>query len=356
MGLALVPALRLRERKRTLDAVLTGGLLFVAYGFKVASIYYSVLFLAALIALKPNTRPWREHLQWIAISVGTYGLLMLLYNGGLFLAGHSALLTGIRYALTGRATATVSSPSILQQLPARVVINAADTIRLFVHYAGWPLAALIALGLLALIKRREFFWLIVIILPLTAIWAQTAQNSRYFYTAMTLLLTAGALTIAQLLARLPSRWRATAISALSLFLVLHWLPYFETSLMAPHEMPLFERDIAEHIRSDAGGFGLAEVEVFLTQHSAHTVFGLLANCQGLRYMSLGEFEVICPRVNPNGEDIPALKELVDENRLPGAFAVVEDSPFIPERVSGTRLTMIEDPSGRPTLSIYDLAP
>jgi hypothetical protein len=68
IAIALYTAYRLRTRARPLDAILTGGLLFVAYGFKAASLYYVVIPAAAALALKPRGRPWRAQILWLAYA------------------------------------------------------------------------------------------------------------------------------------------------------------------------------------------------------------------------------------------------------------------------------------------------
>ncbi len=356
IAIALYFALRLRKRADKREAVLTGGFLFAAYGFKVASVYFGGIPLLAALTLKPQDRPWRAQWRWLARSMGTYTALFVLFNAGLYLAGHSALLTGIRYALTGSATRS-SSINTLLTLPGRILTNAGASLDVQAHYAGSIMLGLLLLALFYLLLRRDFFLPLTLLISLLAIWAQSAQNSRYFITPVTLLLLSGALALSAGLNRLPGRWRGVILAGVGAVLLLHWAPFFQASIHDPAALRLAARDRDEHIRSDAGSFGLSQVRDTLSPLDPDTVYGLLANCQGLRYLSLNDFPVECPRVNPNGEDIPALETLLAGNRRPGAFAVVEDSPYIPDSAPGTLLTVVEDgASGRPALAIYDLAP
>ncbi|MBN2469136.1 MAG: hypothetical protein JXN59_00320 [Anaerolineae bacterium] len=355
IAVALYFALRLSKQVNTREAVLTGGFLFAAYGFKVASVYFGGIPILAALMLKPKDRQWREQWRWLAWSMGTYTALFVLFNVGLYILGHSALLTGIRYALTGSAT-TGGSLGTLLALPDRILTNASVSFAVQAHYAGSIVFSLLLLACVVLLLRREFFLPLTVLIPLLAIWAQSAQNSRYFITPATLLLLIGAIVLSTELNRLSSKWRGLILACVGAVLLLQWIPFFQTTIHNPAALELAERDRDEHIRSDAGSFGFRQVHDTLNPLAPEAVYGLLANCQGLRYLSLNDFPVACPRVNPNGEDIPALGALLDANRRPGAYAVVEDSPYVPDSAPGTLLAVIEDSTGRPALSVYDLAP
>ncbi len=137
---------------------------------------------------------------------------------------------------------------------------------------------------------------------------------------------------------------------------LAWLPFASTAAREPDRLPLHPATYGEYIRGDGSGFGLAETRRALLAHGATRVIGILANCQGLRYLSLGDFPVECPRVNPNGEDIPALEALIESSREPGVFVVLEDLPYAPDHTAGVISATIRHRSGRPLLTIYSLDP
>lgn len=355
IALALLFASRLKNRLRSSDAILTGALLFVAYGFKAASLYYLVIPVAAALILRPRARPWQTQVVWLAYAAVTFGLLFGAFNGALLLRGHSTLLTHIRYALTGSASGTATSSTLLA-LPARILENAILSLQLQSHYTGPVTAVLLVAAVGYFAVRRDFFLPLVLFLPLVAIWAQDAQNSRYFVTPITILMLMGAIALSSLLAALPRRGQPIALAIIILGLLVHWGPFYWASTHDPLAIPLADRDAAEHVHSDASGFGLAETRWALLASGATRVIGILANCQGLRYLSLGDFQVECPRVNPNGEDIPALQALMESSRAPGVFVVLEDLPYAPDHTPGVISATIRHPSGRPRLTIYALDP
>ncbi len=86
------------------------------------------------------------------------------------------------------------------------------------------------------------------------------------------------------------------------------------------------------------------------------MIAILANCSSLRYLTLNRLPIECPRLNPTGEDIPALAALLEASRAPGTLAVLEDLPYAPTQAPGTIAAVIDDPSGRPRLTVYDLSP
>lgn len=355
IALALLFASRLKNRLRPSDAILTGALLFVAYGFKAASLYYLVIPAAAALTLKPHGRPWRAQVVWLIYAVATFGLLFGAFNGVLLLRGHSTLLNHIRYALTGSVGDTATGSTLLT-LPARILENAALSLQLQSHYTGPVIAILLVVAVGYFTITRRFFLPLILFLPLVAIWAQESQNSRYFVTPITILMLIGAIALASLLAVLPRRGQPIALVIIALGLLVHWGPFYWASTHDPLAIPLADRDAAEHVRSDASGFGLAEARWALLAHGATRVIGIMANCQGLRYLSLDDFPVECPRVNPNGEDIPALQALMESSRAPGVFVVLEDLPYAPDHTPGVISATIRHASGRPRLTIYALDP
>ena len=105
--------------------------------------------------------------------------------------------------------------------------------------------------------------------------------------------------------------------------------------------------------SDASGYGLADVATVVAQSDAHTVIGLLANCQSLRYLLIEQREIICPRVNPNGEDIPNHLQLIDATTQQGVTLVIlENSPYVPATINGDFLSLTVRPNGLSALRLF----
>lgn len=336
-------AYRLRHRASLWDAALCGGALFVALGFKVTILPYFGVPVAAVLALGWQ-HPARQRIRWLGVGLGVCLGLTGLFALGLRLFGYNYFFL-YQYH-------TASTAALLPRIAANAAIML-DTAR---GYLGLPLVILGALATATLLIRRQFFLPIVLIAPALALSASSKQSTRFYETPVVLLLLITAVALAHLAAARSRAFRAGMTVALILWGAATWLPFSLQTAADPASMPLYRLTRNEYVEGDASGFGLAEAQAILHGLQPDTVYGLLANCQGLRYLSLHDFAVECPRVNPNGEDIPALAALLADNRRPGAFAVVEESPYIPDRAPGTLLAVIEDASGRPTLSIYDLAP
>ena len=78
------------------------------------------------------------------------------------------------------------------------------------------------------------------------------------------------------------------------------------------------------------------------------MLGVPANCLSLQTLASDRFVVECPRLNPNGEDIPALAQLLAENH--DAYIVLEAVPYAPDRAPGRLIAQIE--LRQPSLSVY----
>lgn len=356
LAVATYFAYRLRDRARLVEAVIVGLALFAAYGAKIASLYYLVIPFAAFIALKPKDRSWAAQLRWLVVAAGTALGLIVLMNVGLFVIGHCSLCYHIRLSVTGSATETVEALNIgalLVEMGHKIIASVEN----LAFYSGPVFFVLLLVAGLVLVIRRKFFLPLVLLVPLLAIWFQTAQNSRYFVMPMMLLLTMGGIVLAQLLNG-QRRLIQIAVGVLvAVWIALQWGPFFAATVADPVNLPLTALDRGEHITSDAAGTGFREVGAFLAAYEPVEVYGIVANCQSLRYTTWDVLPVTCHRVNPNGEDIPALYQwMVLGQSQDGHFAIVEDSPYVPDEAPGELLTVIEHESGRPRLAIYELNP
>lgn len=342
--LAVYFAYRLKQRVYLWDAALCGGALFLALGFKVTALPYYGIPLAAALTLGRQFH-WRARLRWLGVALGVCLVLT------------AALALGLRtfeydYFFLFQHHNAASSTGLGERLLSNALIML-DTARGFL---GLPVVILAGLATLSLIWRREYFLPLVLLAPALALSASAKQSTRFYETPMTLLLLSVAIGLAHVTEKRSFAFRLGVLAGVLAWGLTLWLPFTLTVNADPANLTLFALTYNEYAASDASGFGLEEVREQLLEAEAETVYGLLANCQGLRYTSLPDYTVECPRVNPNGDDIPALAALLGENRRPGAYAVLEDSPYVPETAPGTLLAIIEDPSGRPALAVYDLAP
>ncbi|MEP6984797.1 MAG: hypothetical protein ABI970_04325, partial [Chloroflexota bacterium] len=72
-------------------------------------------------------------------------------------------------------------------------------------------------------------------------------------------------------------------------------------------------------------------------------------------MTMDQYPVDCPALNPNGSGIPKLIDLMNQKRGTDIFVLVQAIPYVPQTVPGKLLTVIERPGNGPTISIYELS-
>jgi hypothetical protein len=247
------------------------------------------------------------------------------------------------------------NPNAGEGIVTRVITNAGNMVVAISGYTGAAVFLLLVASVVVLALRRHFFLPLCLLAPLVILGVSERQSTRFYIAPMTILLLCGAIVLADAI----GQRRVSARLGLALVLawgLVQWLPFAWTANRDPLSLNLPAADRSEYVVSDASGFGLAEVYQILVDEQPHEVFGLLSNCQSLRYMAMGRFDVICPRVNPDGSDVNALAALMAENRIEGHYVVLEDSPYVPDEAPGRIISTIEDASGRPRLTIYDLAP
>lgn len=356
VAVSIAAAYRLSQQLRLRNALLVGVSLFAAYGFKSSALYFVIIPFAAILTLNPGRDSWQDRARWLAVAAGSFGSLFIAFTGTLALLGHGILLGSIRYFFTGQVSGPVDGNPFLT-LPATVLAHLGSAIQTQAHYFGPVVLALLGLAVLVQIVRRQFYLPLLFLIPLLAILAQNAQNSRYFVFPVSILVLIGALVLAELLIRLPCRWQGVLVTGLIAWAVLNWTPFFWISLQDPVAIPLAANDYQEHVRSDAGCFGCRTAGEVLAAHQPTEVIGLLPNCQAFRYTNWDLLDnVTCPRINPNRSDIPAHINLMDSRREAGVYVVLEASTFVPESAPGEVIAVIEDESGRPRLTLYNLTP
>jgi hypothetical protein len=350
--IAVYAAYRLSRRYRISDALITSFFLFIAVGVKISALPYLGIPIAAALTLHPIKHTWRKQFQWGIVALGMAILLVLAYILGLRLFKQDVFSNSVSYALTNRGGTTASS--LLDV--ARILNNVRFTLDILTAYLGVPVVIVSLLSMLILLLRRRWYIPICALAPLAIIWINQIQESRFLFAAAGLLMLSLALVASDFL-----RTQKRLIQIIGLGLVfgwgiLKWLPFVRTAEIDPVHLPLPAADFAQYIRSDASGFGLPDVRAILQERQPTLVIGLLANCQGLRFLSLHDFPIDCPNLNPSGEDIEELTAMLDANRAPGVYVVLEALPFVPTRADGELIAVIDRPGGGPTLSIYDLTP
>lgn len=339
-----------RFRTRWYEAVSIGLLLFLAIGVKLSTLPFLIIpIIAALNGLQDSkpTVPIRARLIWFTLALGTALLLLAALTIVLRANGHNL------FALLGVHNRLSDTP-----LPIRLATNIRISIEMGIAYLGVPMLIMLGIACGILLIRRQFYVLACLFVPLAAIWLNTSQYSRFFYVPMALAAVIPALTIAILVRKQSRLIRLIAVLVLIVYGTFHWMPFVATGLSQPDRLPLSFADRQEYIYGDASGFGIAETAQALKDTNASEVIGLLSNCYHLQVLLAGTIPVQCPKLNPNGAEIPNLIRLIEDNRREGVFVVLERLPFVPDSAPGRVIQVIERPQGgiaRPLLQIIDLS-
>ncbi len=333
VALAVYFAARLRRRAWWGDAALCGITLFVACGVKVSALPYFAIPVIAVLTLRRS----RAGLRWGAVA--------LLVGGGL-----TALFFGMMYWRGYNPFSHLATPANLERI-AVLGTNISRTMQTLTGYFGVPATILLLIAVVVLLLRRRFFLPLCLLLPLAVFSLNPSEDSRHLIAPVTLLLLCGAVVLGDLVAR-RSALRLPVLAAVTIWGLALWLPFAAAEIRDPAALPLPDSDRAEYVTSEGSGFGLAEVVAALGERHPARVIGVLANCSSLHDMA--PFPVECPRLNPTGEDVPALNALLESARAAGTYAVLEAIPYAPASSPGALVDVID--VGRPRLSIYDLAP
>lgn len=347
---ALYFAFRLARRIALQDALLCGIACFVAVGAKVSALPYLGLPVLAALTLHPAGASRRLRAIWAAVGTGSGAVLSALLLGLAYWRGYDPLY----YLDSGSPTATDLSG--LARLLSPIQANVTTMLEVIAAYAG-PLGfGLLLAGVIVLLLRRQWFLPLALLLPQGLYWLSARQSSRHLIVPISLLLLCGALALALETRRRPQLTRVGALALVLVWGAGQWLPFALTAARSPADLPLSGYDREEYMVSAASGFGLADLSAELENRQPARVIAILANCSSLHYMNLGRLPIECPRLNPTGEDIPALAALLEASRAPGTLAVMEDLPYAPTQAPGTVAAVIDAPSGRPRLTVYDLSP
>ncbi len=334
--LAIFFAARLAKRADPRDAALCGVALFLAIGSKLTALPALAIPLVAMLTLRRN----RAGLRWMVVALGVGIALGATYFGLVIWRGYNPF-TLLRGASSSEAT-TIFLP------------NAIRTIRMIIDYFGIPAALVMLAGIFVLLLRRRFFLPLSCSVLVTVLWFSARQESRFTIVPVTLLLLIVAVALG-ILVEQKQVGRLAPLAALAVVLIwglVLWLPFAVTAARSPDKIALPANDYTQYVRADGSGFGLREVVAALENRHPTRVIGVLSNCWGLYEMA--PFPVECPRMNPNGEDVQALANLLAASREAGVYAVLETTLYAPSSAPGRVIATID--ANRPRLTIYDLTP
>lgn len=327
---------------RWFDAIACGICIFLAVGSKMTMLPY--LFVPFAAAVSRRNIPWTARLRWFVASLGT-ALVPI--------TGFALVVSYFGYdpfSLIGMSSSRGSTDAISQMINSGI-----DTLSITGIYWSTPVLLLLLASLIALILRRQFFLVLVLVIPTLVIWISPMQNTRYIVTPLTLLLVCGACAVVAIThpARAHVRWAAYGAALLAF--AVPGLPFGYNVLANPTALPLPLRDLREYIASDGSGFGLSETFALLQSEGAVQVVGLLSNCDALRYTAPSNIEVLCPGLRPDRSNVPEIEQRLAELQVPGVYVVVEDNDYVPEHIPGTQTAVVQRPDGGPALTIYRLA-
>ena len=343
--IAIFFSYRLRYRVYWQDAALCGFTLFLAIVAKINVLPYLGIPLAAVVGFR-HLHEYRHLLKWLSISLASLLIPTVILDRFLVFTGHSWLFAALSY-IESRSGGNTDFGS-------RIIGNAADTMRMVSGYMHPVVFALLCLGMIAALFQRRWYWLLVFFAPLLSLWIGEPQETRYWIVPVALLGLIGSVVLADAVRNRPVFIRSMALLFMLLWGGLNWLPFIILANRSPADLNLPQVDRRQYILSDAVGFGFEQIPDLIPAHEQ--VLGILANCQGLRYTFLAEYDVRCTQINPNGEDISTIIEWVEINRPLRSYAVLEDSAYLPDSIEGEIIGRIERPGGRATLTIYHVTP
>ena len=349
---AIYFAARLARRRSLTDAAMVGLLLAVGVVAKINVLPFLGVPIAAALCLHPREKiNVRGQLMWLGVALGVAVGLIAAFVIVLRIFGYDFVTNSVSYALTNRGAASINNTVDLQRISG----NMQAMLRLVSDYLGVGVVLLLIGSQVVLMARRQFFLPLCLIGPVLTLWASQIQESRFLVVPVALLLLGGAVVLARLVRGRGYVLQATAVAAVVVWGGIQWLPFTLAGMISPDKLPLPQVDTAQYLESDAAGTGYVDVDNFLDAYPVREVIGLVSNCQAFRYANFNRYRVDCPVLNPNGSNIPALRELVNQKQADGVFVLVQDIPYVPHDIPGQLLTVIQRPNGGPAISIYQLS-
>ncbi len=376
---AIYFAARLGRRRNYFDALMVGILLTVGVVAKINVAPFLGVPVAVALCLHPSSKKYaiqnphptpppqamegakqgtqsliyriRGQVMWLVVALGTAGILIGGFVVALRLFGYDFVTNSVSYALTNRGNASINGMVDTN----RIIMNIQASFDLLSGYLGVVTVVLLVAAQVILIIRRQFYVVLCLFGPMVAIWASLIQESRFLVVPVALLLLGGAIVLAGLIRNRGRVVQIAAIAVIGVWAVLQWLPFAAAGVNQPNELPLPAVDVAQYINSDAAGTGYPQVRDYLANYDVREVIGLVSNCQAFRYLTMSNYTVDCPTLNPNGSSIPTLVDLMNQKRGADVFVLLQQIPYVPQAVAGKLLTVIERPGGGPSISIYQLS-
>lgn len=342
--LAIALTWRWLNRPTIIKAWIIGFILFFAFGAKINSVIFFPIPFAAWLSLNPRKRVNRAVLQWLLLSILTATILAIVLTLALSWIGQDFLATFRVHR---------GSSSIFDF--ADFFRNIDNSFSILHSYLGTPFLLFSLISSVYLFAKRKIYIPLVTFAPMLAIWSVQTQQSRFWITPTTLLIIASAMTLAEFI-----RKRKILSYLISILILSAWsivaIPFLGNSYWNPAQLSLPKPDQHQYLQGESAGLAISEINAALNLYQPQLVLGIINNCLSLRYSSLSDFPVHCPRVNYTGEDIPKHIALMDENRSRGVYAVLDSTPFTPSEAPGTLITVIPSPGETILYSIYDLSP
>ncbi len=348
---AIYFAARLKRRRSLFDALMVGLLLAAGVIAKINVAPFLGVPIAAVLCLHPDGKvSIRKQAIWLVVALGAALVVIGGFVVGLRFFGYDFVTNSVSYALTNRGNASISGMVDV----GRIVANIQESYDLVGGYLGAGMLLALLVAQVVLLIRWQFYVALCLFGPMLAIWASLIQESRFLVVPVALLLLGGAIVLAQIVRHQNRIVQVITVALIGVWAVVQWLPFESAALSRPNELPLPAVDVAQYINSDAAGTGYPEVRAFLSSYNVGEVVGIVSNCQAFRYLTLNQYNVECPSLNPNGSSIPALVDLMNQKRGDDVFVLLQRIPYVPDTVPGKLLTEIQRPGGGPSILIYQL--
>lgn len=352
-------ALRSTERFHWLGAMACGLALFVAIMFKATVIPALVMVPLAAVSLFRGGTRLGPRVRWLMYASMPVLILLPLVVIALRIANQD------HFAFISQYTA-MARTSLAERLAPNLALVAEQfgiyllpmllglTLVLFYTASRGKWRADQPFARSENVRRTTVFVSLLLLTMLVAYTVNERLYTRYLILPASLFLLMLAAMVAPRLG--PVRVRGSRIALVVLIGVALLYPTAFTLLAynRPAAMPLSVADFREYVTSSASGFGLAEAVELLLQYQPTRVIGVLANCQGLRFLAGESFAVECPPTNPSGADRDRLSAMMEQSRLPGVYVLHEPLPFVPASVPGRVIASFARPGGSETLTIYEV--
>ncbi|MAU08832.1 MAG: hypothetical protein CL607_03350 [Anaerolineaceae bacterium] len=344
MLVAVYFSLRLGKRYSLWDAVFVGISLFTMVMFKLTTLAFFGIPVAAVLFIRNAGITWKQRITWAGTA--------LLVAGGLF--GSYILLAAWR-GYNPFGLLLTHNTAETSHLLTRWLANVGDFAGWISSYLSAPVFLLLMAACVVLLVRRDFFLLAVAFAPLAVQLINPRQTPRYWVGAVAILLLILSVVIGRLWPRMQRAVQWAIVGAVGAYTVIIWLPFVIPAYTHPADIPLPTHDQRQYIESDGSGFGVREMADIVRQEEPTQVIGLIAHCWALLYMS-SDLPVLCPPINPDGSEVEALTQLLAESRQEGVYVITENSPYVPAGIPGEIITTLKRPGDLSTLTLYDLSP